>query len=236
MKIKFTLIIPIFNEAESIFSLLKEIESEFKGMIPEVLIVDDGSKDYFSEKFKEEKLNTNIKLCRHKTNMGKCKAMLSGVKKASNQLIAIIDGDGQNPPSEVKKLILSWKKESKVSSQNLIICGNRIKREDTYIKRFSSKVANSLRKKILNDMCNDTACALKLFKKKDYLKITYFKNMHRFLPALFIMNGGKVINVPVIDRPRTKGKSKYNFNNRFWVGIIDLLKVWFLIKKKGRVI
>ena len=85
---------------------------------------------------------------------------------------------------------------------------------------------------MLNDDCYDTACAMKVFKKTDYLKIPYFKNVHRFIPALFKMNKGTIINFKVNDRVRTKGKSKYNFNNRFWVGIIDVYKVWVLISKK----
>ena len=84
----------------------------------------------------------------------------------------------------------------------------------------------------MNDDCNDTACAFKMFRKQDYLQINYFKNMHRFLPALFKMHGGQIQNVMVDDRKRFGGKSKFNFNNRFWVGIIDLIKVWILINKR----
>ena len=112
-----------------------------------------------------------------------------------------------------------------------IICGNRKKRKDTFLKRLSSKIANKIRKLILKDDCNDTACALKVFRKQDYLKLEYFKNMHRFLPALFKMNGGKVFNVLIDDRERLAGISKFNFNNRFWIGIADLFRVWILIKQ-----
>jgi dolichol-phosphate mannosyltransferase len=115
-----------------------------------------------------------------------------------------------------------------------IICGNRKKRKDTILKKLSSKVANKIRKHILKDDCNDSACALKVFRKQDYLKLEYFKNMHRFLPALFKMNGGKVFNVLVDDRERLAGVSKFNFNNRFWIGITDLYRVWILIKKRRK--
>ena len=113
-----------------------------------------------------------------------------------------------------------------------ILCGHRVNRMDNFIKRISSKIANYVRRLILTDDCYDTACALKVFQKKDYLKLSYFKNMHRFLPAMFKYNGGKVINIPIIDRTRKKGTSKFNFNNRFWVGIIDLLKVFYILKFK----
>ena len=173
-----------------------------------------------------------IKVFKHKYNLGKCKALSTGVQKASNNLVCIIDGDGQNPPYEIKNLVDKWKKIPENKKYFAIVCGNRKNRVDTLIKKISSKVANKIRKLILNDDCNDTACALKVFRKTDYLKIRYFKNMHRFLPALFKMNGGEIFNIQVNDRRRFGGESKFNFNNRFWVGIIDLIKVWILIKKK----
>ena len=124
--------------------------------------------------------------------------METGIKKAKNNLICIMDGDGQNPPYEVKNLI---KFTNKLKLKNrFLVCGNRHKRQDS-----------------INRM--------------DYKKIKYFKNMHRFLPALFKMNNCKILNVKVDDRRRISGYSKYTFNNRFWVGLIDLAKVWILTKK-----
>ena len=156
--------------------------------------------------------------------------METGIKNAGNDLICVMDGDGQNPPYEVKKLINHWKKTPK--NNFTLICGNRTSRKDTFIKRLSSKLANKIRRLILDDDCNDTACALKVFSKSDYLKIPYLKNMHRFLPALFKMRNGAIYNIAIDDRERFAGISKFNFNNRFWVGILDLIKVWILIKKK----
>ncbi len=232
MNKKFTIIIPIYNENESIFKLIKEINLELKYQNQEIIIVDDGSTDNFFKNFSNLTFSKNITVHRHEKNLGKCYAMLTGIKKAKNQLIVCIDGDGQNPPSEIKKLINSWNDGKNLTNEFLLICGERIKRKDNFLKKISSKFANKLRRFLLNDQCNDTACALKVFNRKDYLSIDYFKNMHRFLPALFIMKKGKVINVPVKDRPRLSGKSKFNFHNRFWIGIIDLVKVWILINKK----
>ena len=232
MNKKFTIIIPIYNENESIFKLIKEINLELKYQNQEIIIVDDGSTDNFFKNFSNLTFSKNITVHRHEKNLGKCYAMLTGIKKAKNQLIVCIDGDGQNPPSEIKKLIDSWNERKNLTDEFLLICGERIKRKDNFLKKISSKFANKFRKFLLNDHCNDTACALKVFNRKDYLSIDYFKNMHRFLPALFIMKKGKVINVPVKDRPRLSGKSKFNFHNRFWIGIIDLVKVWILINKK----
>ena len=156
--------------------------------------------------------------------------MLTGIKKSKNNIICVIDGDGQNPPSEAKKMLEFWMKEDALDFK--ILCGHRINRMDNFKKRISSKIANYVRRRILRDDCFDTACALKVFHKKDYLKLGYFKNMHRFLPAMFKHYGGKVVNVPIIDRKRKRGTSKFNFNNRFWVGIIDLFKVLYFLKFK----
>ena len=230
MNQKFTIIIPIYNENESIFKLIKEINLELENQ--EIIIIDDGSTDDFFKNYSNLTFSKNISVQKHEKNLGKCAAMLTGIKKAKNQLIVCIDGDGQNPPSEIKKLINSWYDPKNLSNEFLLICGERIKRKDNFLKKISSKFANKFRKFLLNDQCNDTACALKVFNREDYLSIDYFKNMHRFLPALFIMKRGKVVNVPVKDRPRLSGKSKFNFHNRFWIGIIDLVKVWILINKK----
>ena len=233
MNKKFSIIIPIYNEEESIFLLLEEIIKTFSNNKPEIIIVNDGSDDQFLEKFNSKFLSlNNLILKNHTVNLGKSMAMLTGIKSAQNNIIAVIDGDGQNPPKEIKKLISTWNNQK--NKKYLIVCGNRIKRQDTFLKKMSSLIANKVRKKLLNDECNDTACALKVFDKKDYITLPYFRNMHRFLPALFKMKGGKIINIDVEDRKRLKGISKFNFNNRFWIGIIDLLKVWLLIKKERR--
>ena len=232
MDLKFTIIIPIFNEVESIFSLIDELTNEFIIEKPEIIIVNDGSTDEFNNVFKKKHSHKNIKVVNHKKNLGKCMAMLTGVKHSENHIIAIMDGDGQNPPSEVRKLLKYWNENYRNSEESLLICGHRVDRKDSIIKKISSKVANKVRKSILNDDCFDTACALKVFRKKNYLELPYMRNMHRFLPALFKMRKSKIINVPVIDRPRVVGISKYNFSNRFWVGITDLIKVYSLINKE----
>ena len=231
MKKKISIIIPIYNECDSIFKLIDEIYRVLSKKDFEILVVNDGSNDSFLKTFKPVKKGKKLLRCiSHKKNIGKSAAMLTGVKNADNDLVCILDGDGQNPPSEILKMLKIWYKQNK--KEFLIICGNRIKRQDTLIKRFSSKTANLIREKILKDGCKDSACALKIFRKKDYLRIPYFKNVHRFLPAIFKAFNGNIINIPVIDRKREYGISKFNFHNRFWIGITDLIKVWYLINIK----
>lgn len=127
-----------------------------------------------------------------------------------------------------------WTNLNESEKKFALVCGNRIKRQDSISKKVSSKVANKIRKIMLDDDCNDTACALKVFSKQDYLRLNYFTNMHRFLPALFKINSGKIFNIPIDDRKRNKGISKYSFHNRFWVGILDLLRVWLMVLKRRR--
>lgn len=231
MKKKISIVIPIYNESESIFKLIDEIILVLRGLTFEILIVNDGSSDSFEKLFKQiKKKKVSIKCIKHKKNLGKSKAMLTGIIHAHYDLICIMDGDGQNPPVEVKKMLKIW--DEQINKKFLIVCGNRKNRKDTLIKRYSSRIANAVRKRILKDGCNDTACALKMFRKRDYIKIPYFKNVHRFLPALFNAFNGNVINIPINDRKRKYGTSKFNFNNRFWVGIIDLFRVWYLVKFK----
>ncbi len=230
----FTIIIPIYNESESIFKLIEEINIEFKSFKPELIIVNDGSTDNFLKNKNRIKYK-KFKIINHKKNFGKCKAMYSGVKNAKNRYICIIDGDGQNPPHEAKKLMKFWNNLNLNEKSFGLVCGNRINRQDTVLKKISSRIANKVRRFILKDECNDTACALKVFSKNDYIKLEYFVNMHRFLPALFKMHSGVIFNVPVLDRKRTRGVSKYSFNNRFWVGILDLIRVWLMIFKRRKV-
>lgn len=228
MNKKITLIIPIYNEEESIFSLIDEITEEFRNYFTEVLIIDDGSSDNFKKKFKFKKIKNIVIKCIHlEKNMGKCFAMMAGVKNSKNNLICVLDGDGQNPPKEARKMIDFWCKKKR--TKYTLLCGHRVDRQDNFKKKISSKIANSVRKFLLNDDCSDTACALKVFNKLDYLELKYYRNMHRFLPALFKSNSGNIINIKVHDRKRKSGISKFNFNNRFWVGIIDLIRFWYLI-------
>ena len=210
----FTIIIPIFNESDSIFELVEELTKEFKKLKPQLIIVNDGSTDDFLKK-KDKIRYKPFKLISHTNNYGKCKAM--------------------NPPYEAKKLMKYWNNLSEKQKKFGLICGNRVNRQDTTIKKISSIIANKVRRFILKDDCNDTACALKVFSKNDYLKLDYFLNMHRFLPALFKMNSGEIYNVPVADRKRERGVSKYSFNNRFWIGVSDLIKVRLMILKRRKI-
>jgi dolichol-phosphate mannosyltransferase len=153
----------------------------------------------------------------------------TGVKFAKGDWVATLDGDGQNDPADIKKLIAAIE-----NGVDLIGGNRRHARRDTWIKRISSVVANTVRSKLLRDSTPDTGCGLKLIKRDVFLDLPYFDHMHRFLPALIQRRGGRVVSVPVNHRAREHGQSKYGTIDRLLVGIIDLVGMLWLIKRSKR--
>jgi dolichol-phosphate mannosyltransferase len=226
--LELTIVITVYNEEENIFPVVKELYDKLEGkIIFKLIIVDDGSQDATSSRLQDITKNySQIRVVRHLDNYGKSAAIISGVNAADTPVIATMDGDGQNNPDDLltlydKLLGFSGPKE------RTLIAGRRRRRNDNFIKRISSFVANRIRSSLLKDGTLDTACGLKIFSRKMFIDLPKFDNMHRFLPALYKRNDGKVISVDVDDRPRIQGKSKYNVRNRLWVGIFDLFgMIW----------
>lgn len=230
-----TIVVPIYNEAENIEPLVQEIfESAKNTPISEVIYVDDASTDTSPDILK--KLQTQfpaLRAIRHKKNAGQSAALWTGIKAAGNEIIVTLDGDGQNPPADIKKLWDTYN-EHKTNQPRLAILGERTKRNDNWIRRFSSRFANTLRAGLLKDQTKDTGCSLKLFERKEYLNLPYFDHMHRFLPALFIRENIALVHIGVSHRPRMHGTSKYGTLDRALVGITDILGVLWLQKRSRR--
>ena len=227
-----SIIIPIFNEAENIESLLKEIQSVLKEKINyEIIIVNDCSLDNTSEIL--GKINSlKIKVINHSKNLGQSSSILSGIKNSNYDSVLTIDGDCQNNPKDILKLYDIYFNENIYS----LVGGLRIKRKDSFIKILSSKIANSIRQLFLKDNCKDTGCSLKIFNKKIFLSLPYFDGIHRFLPALYKGYGYKTYFVEVDHRARIKGQSKYGTIDRLIKGVYDLFRVKKIlmdIKKNG---
>ena len=223
----FTIIIPIYNENKNIYNLVNEIINlNFKNY--EIIIVDDCSTDEFIKEGKS-KLNNikNLRIISNKINMGQSFSIYEGVNNSNFDTIITIDGDGQNDPSDINKLYDKFNSSNKIK----LVGGLRIKRKDRFLKRISSKIANTIRQYFLNDNCLDTGCSLKVFSKKSFLKIKYFDGMHRFLPALFKNNGDRCEYLPVNHRIRKFGKSKYGTLDRLYKGLLDLFYVRNLMNK-----
>lgn len=226
---KFSIIIPIFNESESIAPLVKEIFSCLKkyNSVFELIIVDDKSTDNSIMVINELKNVYRIILIKNDYNLGQSFATLKGIEKSKYDTIVTLDGDGQNNPQDINKLLNIYF-EKKIYD---LVSGIRINRKDSLIKIISSKIANKFRSLLLQDNCKDTGCSLKVFNKNTFLKFPYFDGLHRFLPALFKGYGKRTFFVDVSHRPRYAGSSKYDTFGRLIKGLRDLIKVWFIIKK-----
>ena len=224
----FSIIIPIFNESENIVNLyieLNKVLSNYNNF--EIIFVNDGSTDDSKKKLEilNKKNTQKFKILNNNKNLGQSYSLYIGIKKSKYQNILTIDGDGQNDPKDIHKLINIYFKTDDI----ILVGGIRNKRQDNLSKRIASFLANKIRSFILKDNCVDTGCSLKIFNKKTFLSFDYFDGMHRFLPALFKTAKKKIVFVNVNHRPRIYGISKYNNFNRMIKGIKDLIKVYRMI-------
>ena len=226
--IKLSVIVPVFNEVENLEPLILEIQATLDNTFPyEMIFIDDCSTDGTLNKLIEfnRKVET-LRVLTHERRSGQSAAIRSGVQAAQAILVATLDGDGQNDPSDIPNLLAAYE-ENVGTTKKIMICGQRAKRKDGFIKRFSSKIANGIRSSLLGDLTMDSGCGLKLFRVTDFMELPSFDHMHRFLPALMIRSGGKVIPIMVSHRSRERGRSKYGVFDRLWVGIFDLFgMVW----------
>jgi len=223
-------VVPVKNEADNILPLVGEISAALKGRWPfEIVYVDDGSDDITPTRLKEAKAAfPELRVVRHQKSCGQSQAVATGVKHARAPYIATLDGDGQNDPADIPAMLERLLAEPEAARSLLLVAGHRQKRQDTYIRRLSSKIANNVRVALLKDNTPDTGCGLKVFAREAFLDMPRFNHMHRYLPALMIRRGGQVVSVRVNHRPRERGVSKYGVWNRLWVGIVDLFGVMWL--------
>jgi len=227
-----SIVIPVCNEEESIGMLLKEIDQVVDASIQyEIVVVDDGSWDGTLKVMSELKqLLPQLRVIRHLQNSGQSTAICTGIKQAKALWIATLDGDGQNDPADIPALYRKLVEEEQ-GDPSLVVAGHRKKRKDHWFRSFYSRIANRIRTNLLRDETPDTGCGLKVFSRERFLDLPYFDHMHRYIPALFIRQGGRVVSVEVNHRHREQGTSKYGFHNRFWVGIMDLLGVRWLLNR-----
>ena len=222
-----SVVVPVRNEQGNVASLIGEIDAALKHVTHEIIYVDDGSTDdTFSQLKSLQTQFTQLKIVRHAHSCGQSTAVRTGVKAAQYAWVTTLDGDGQNDPADIPKLMAA------VTDGIDLVGGNRrASRRDTWVKRMSSVIANTVRSKMLCDDTPDTGCGLKLFKREAFLDLPYFDHMHRFLPALIKRRGGKILSVPVAHRNREHGKSNYGTIDRLLVGIVDLFGVAWLQRR-----
>jgi dolichol-phosphate mannosyltransferase len=230
-----SVVIPFFDEEESIQKVCEELRqalSTERDLTWELIMVDDGSKDRTPQLMDDLAIRyENFRALHLKPNSGQSAALEAGFEVALGEFIATLDGDGQNDPRDIPLLL----NVLKVNGLDMI-CGIRQRRADNLMRRISSRIANRVRSAVLKDNITDVGCSLRVFRRECMKRIRFFRNAHRFFPALFIMAGFTVAETPVNHRPRELGTSKYGggINSRLWVGIADLAGVFWLRKRALR--
>lgn len=226
-------VVPVFNERDNVQPLVDEIGAALEGVCDyEIIYVDDASNDDTQEMLQRARQGQpRLRILRHQRQSGQSTAVRNGIKAARSPWIATLDGDGQNDPADIPKLLAM---RDECGNDFRLFAGWRVQRRDNASKRLASRFANGLRSRLLKDHTPDTGCGIKLFEREAFLELPYFDHMHRYLPALMQRAGWQVRSVPVNHRPRSAGTSKYNNLGRALVGIHDLFGVAWLQRRSRR--
>ena len=218
-----SVVVPIFNEEKNMSILQEELRAALAGRDYEVIFVDDGSTDGTAERIESA---PNVRVVRFERNTGQSAAIYAGLQAAKGAIAVLIDGDLQNDPADIPKLL------AEIARGADLVCGYREKRRDTLGKRLTSRVANFVRSRFVKDYVRDTGCTLKAMRRDCIAALVPFKGMHRFIPALIRAAGYRLVEVPVHHRPRRFGKSKYGLGNRAVRATIDMFGVRWLLSRR----
>ena len=218
-----SVIVPVFNEEENIPILQTELRAALRPLDHELIFVDDGSADRTVEQIEA---GPNVRVIRFEKNAGQSAAMYAGLQAAHGAIVVLIDGDLQNDPADIPKLI------SEISRGADLVCGYRALRRDTRVKRLTSRIANAVRSRYTRDGVRDTGCTLKAMRRDCVTALFPFKGMHRFIPALIKDAGYRLVEIPVNHRPRRFGQTKYGLGNRAVRATIDMFGVRWLLSRR----
>lgn len=218
-----SVVVPLFNEEENVPILQSELRSALSGLDYEIVFVDDGSVDRTVEQIENA---PNIRVIRFEKNTGQSAAIYAGLQAARGATAILIDGDLQNDPADIPRLL------AEIASGADVVCGYRVKRKDTLLKRITSRIANAVRSRFTKDGVRDTGCTLKAMRRQCVSALVPFKGMHRFIPALIKGAGYRLVEIPVNHRPRRFGQSKYSLGNRALRATIDMFGVRWLLARR----
>ena len=218
-----SVVVPLFNEEENMPILQTEMHAALRGLDYEIIFVDDGSVDRTAERIKPA---PNVRTIRFEKNAGQSAAIYAGLMAARGATAVVIDGDLQNDPADIPRLL------AEVARGADLVCGYRVKRQDTLVKRLTSRIANTVRSRYTKDGVRDTGCTLKAMRRECLSALVPFKGMHRFIPALVKAAGYRLVEIPVNHRPRRFGQSKYSLGNRVLRATVDMFGVRWLLSRR----
>ncbi len=230
-QIKYSVVVPVYNEEENVGLLADEIATALKGTAFEMIFINDNSSDNTLDTLKVlKKKYKTLRVLSHRKNAGQSRGVRSGVMAAKGKYIATLDGDGQNDPADIPALIQQITRKDAPKTLALV-GGRRAKRKDSWAKKIGSRIGNGVRKWLLKDEADDTGCGLKVFTREAFLRLPYFDHIHRYIPALMIREGYTIEFCDVNHRNRQFGVSKYTNFGRLVVSISDLRGVLWLRKR-----
>ncbi len=221
-----SVVIPLYNEEDNIAPLQDELATALTGLDYELVLVDDCSSDQTLARIRR---GPGVRVLEFSKNTGQSAAMYAGIHAARGDVIVLLDGDRQNDPADIPRLLAEIGKGADLA------CGYRAKRQDSLSKKLTSRVANFVRSRFTGDGVRDTGCTLKAMRRECREALVPFYGMHRFLPALIKGMGYRLVELPVNHRPRTAGVSKYGFGNRAWKATCDMFAVKWLLSRQIRI-
>ncbi len=218
-----SVVVPLFNEEENVPILQAELAAALAGIDYEIIFVDDGSRDATIARIRAD---PRVHILPFAQNAGQSAAMYAGVHAARGAIVVLIDGDLQNDPADIPRLL------REIENGADLVCGYRAQRKDTMVKRLTSRIANAVRSRFTKDGVRDTGCTLKAMRRECIRTLVPFKGMHRFIPALVKGGGFKLVELPVNHRPRQFGVSKYTLGNRAVRATVDMFGVRWLLSRQ----
>ncbi len=226
--IEFSVVVPVHNEAGNAAALAREIAAVLDGRSYEMIFVDDASRDDTRAELAAAKAALPaLRVVGHRRNAGQSRAVRTGVLAARAPIIGTLDGDGQNDPADLPRLLARLTRADAPADLGMV-GGKRAKRQDSWAKRYGSRIANGVRKRLLNDGADDSGSGVKVFWREAFLRLPYFDHMHRYMAALMLREGYRVEFLDVNHRPRGAGRSKYTNLGRLAATATDLFGVMWL--------